>query len=84
MDSASRFTIDVDNAQITNDNKKHSIKIYLGGNVPETVAVEVTNLILNHAKFAFHNVIKKTIVSIVEDLTKPLREDVKIVCRGTE
>ena len=65
IDKDYRFKIDVDGAKITNEDKRHSIKISLGGKVPETVVVEVTNLILNNAKAAFRLAIKNAIVKIV-------------------
>jgi hypothetical protein len=43
MNEDARFKIDVENAKITNSNKNHSIKVYLGGNVPETLVVIITN-----------------------------------------
>ena len=65
IDKDYRFKIDIDGAKITNQDKRHSIKISLGGKVPETVVVEVTNLILNHAKIVFRLAIKNAIVKIV-------------------
>ena len=80
MDSGSRFKLEIDQAKITNEDKRHSIKIKLGGGVPQTVVIEVTNLILNNAKIAFRTAIKSVVAKVVEQFTQPLRKDYKIIC----
>jgi hypothetical protein len=45
--------------------KTGKIKVSLGGNVKETIVIEVTNLILNKASITFRNIIANKISSAI-------------------
>jgi len=49
MDSKNKLKINV----LKSKSKLGHSTVHLGGNVKETVAIEVTNLILNHAAITF-------------------------------
>lgn len=80
MDSHNRFKANIISTKLTNDEQKSKIKINLGGNVKETVVIEVTNLILNHAKVTFQQAITNAIIGAVNSLTQSLSNDVKVYC----
>lgn len=53
MTKGNRFELAITNTKI----RPGKSKVELGGGVTETVAVEITNLILNHASFTFRGII---------------------------
>ena len=80
MDSHNRFKIDVISTKLGSDEKKSKISINLGGGVKETVVVEITNLILNHAKVTFQSGITSAFVAIANSLANALSSDIKLYC----
>lgn len=66
-----RFFIDILQTKI----QPGQSKVELGGGVKETVAVEVTNLILNRASIVFRGFIASKISSAITEATHILGDD---------
>jgi hypothetical protein len=55
-----------------------SMKVELGGKVVETVAVEVTNLVLNKASVIFRGFIANKLSSVLSDASRVLGQDLQL------
>ena len=54
---------------------RSKIKVHLGGGVSETVAVEVTDIIINNAKKLFRQALTNVMVNLVHTLEEPFKKD---------
>lgn len=76
-DSHDRFKIEVTSSQV---NSKGKMKVELGGNVKETIAVEVTNLILSEASLIWRLFLSNRIASAISSLSEPISQDIQLFC----
>lgn len=72
--------VKVVSSALSSDEKRSKIKVDLGGNVKEVVAVVVTDIILNRAKFAFRQAITKALNTAAKSLSSPLDTDIQLIC----
>lgn len=73
MDAHKKFEIKINKVSLKDGDVRSKIKIHLGGGVPETVLVEVTDIIINHARIIFRQALTSALTGLIQDLSSPIR-----------